>query len=103
MEKELLDDLIAEASKFGARLWRFNSGMAVMPGGNWVRFGFPGAPDLVGLTKTGKFLAVEAKTKNTKITAAQKNFAKLIQNMGGIHIFAYKVDDLTNVLKNESD
>lgn len=114
-EIDLVRQLQLEASSRGHRLWRNNSGvgwvgpqvrvthpMMVMmyPGDVLLRKAralhaglAPGSSDLIGLTSSGQFLAVEVKMPKKQATTGQKSFLETIQDLGGHGILARTIDD----------
>lgn len=54
--------------------WRANAGAMQNPRGQWVKFGFKGMPDLMAVTKSGKFLACEVKRPGERPTEEQLFF-----------------------------
>lgn len=58
------------------------------------RAGMKGSSDILGVTKDGKFLAVECKIGKNKTTPIQQEFLLSIKGRGGVAIVAYDVSDL---------
>jgi len=58
----------------------------------------PGSSDIIGIIKPGKFLAIEAKTGQSKQSDKQKNFEKMIISLGGIYILARDLADVDMLL-----
>ena len=58
------------------------------------RAGMKGSSDILGVTKDGKFLAVECKIGKNKPTPIQEEFLLSIRGRGGIAIVAYDITDL---------
>jgi len=107
-EKDIMNQLMLEASRRGDRLWRNNTGQAwqgkplwtgdllILRGPRPINFGLcKGSSDLIGYTKVkvtedmvGKemavFTAVEVKTARTKATNEQETFLKVIRDAGGL-------------------
>lgn len=52
-----------------------------------------GSADIIGLTSTGRFLAVEVKSANGKPSPDQIKFISNIRKQGGYAGFAYSVED----------
>jgi hypothetical protein len=86
----------------GHFVWRNNSGVTRNQYTNkfgqtsermW-RAGVRGGSDIIGLTKDGRFLAVECKIGTNKLTELQMEFLFEISKRGGVAITAYDVDDL---------
>lgn len=64
--------------------------------------GIRGVADILGIYK-GRFLAVECKSKNGRLSKHQKAFREEITDKGGIYIVARSVQDLYEGLEAESD
>jgi hypothetical protein len=67
----------------------------------FVRFGSVGSADIVGCLPGGRFFAVECKSGRGKLTPAQVEFQKKTIREGGLHIVAYRVEDVMEVLEAE--
>lgn len=120
-ESELVKALQCAASEGGHRLFRNITAMGwagqatkihepmmvkVFPGDVIVRKGYPiraglceGSADLIGLTNTGRFLAVECKSPKGRATDLQESFIDMVKRFGGIGIIAKSVEDFTNAVK----
>ena len=48
----------------------------------------------------GRFIAIEIKTGKAVQTKEQKNYMKMVRNMGGIYIVGRDVDQVINDIKN---
>lgn len=87
------------------KLWRVNTGGATYSNKSgkksFVKFGFPGMSDILGIRNDGKLIAIECKFGKNKTTEAQDKFADMIKSMNGIYILAYSLDDVIAVLKPE--
>lgn len=78
--------------------WRNNTG-AVKIGSRFVRFGYKGSSDILGITKDGRFLAVECKRENGGVLSQdQKNFLFNITKNGGVAICVHSVEELNSEL-----
>lgn len=78
--------------------WRNNTG-ALKVNGRYVRFGYAGSPDIIGITKDGKFLGVECKReKGGVLSEAQKHFRIECKIRGGVYIVANSLETLVNEL-----
>lgn len=87
------------------RLWRANSGRALVPTAAGtlrpVAMNIPGCADLIGwVAVNGRavFLAIECKTPSGRIRESQAAFLGALTRMGGIAIVARSVADVTAVL-----
>lgn len=83
----------------GIYCWRNNTG-ACKSGNRYIRYGFIGSSDILGILPDGRFLAVECKrTKGGRVSEAQHEFLSKIASNGGVAIVAKSVDDLITALK----
>lgn len=74
---------------------RQNSGVARI-GGRFVRFGWAGCSDLLGMMQGGRLLAVECKAPGGKVRAEQAEFLSLVRRFGGV---AFVARDCRDVLR----
>lgn len=81
---------------------RMNSGAVKIPvpGGKdrFVRYGFPGCPDVLGMFTDGRLLAIEVKSPTGRATAEQRAFLELVAASGGVSVLARSVDDVVAAL-----
>ena len=69
----------------------------------FVRFGSVGSADIVGCLPGGRFLAIECKAGKGRLSPAQVEFQRDIIRQGGLHIVAYRVEDVIEVFENEGE
>ena len=83
--------------------WRNNTGAAKTEDGRYVRFGLPGASDIIGIMPDVRFLAVECKRSDGgRLSPQQKVFLDKIKEAGGVAVVAASLDDLREAIeKNE--
>ncbi len=94
----LFDVLSAWGSHPLLRLWRQNTGAAMVKG-RLVRFGIPGTPDLCGLMlPSGRFLGIECKTVKGRQSDDQKSFERMITKFGGLYVLARSLADVDQAL-----
>jgi len=74
---------------------RMNSGAAKV-GGRFIRFGWPGCPDVLGQLKDGRLLGVEVKSRTGRLRPEQAVFLERIRGAGGV---AFVARDLRDVVK----
>lgn len=74
---------------------RMNSGAARM-GARFVRFGWPGCPDVLGQLKDGRLLGCEVKGPTGRLRPAQVVFLERIRAAGGV---AFVARDCRDVLR----
>ena len=67
----------------------------------FVKFGFAGLSDVLGILPGGRFLAVETKVGRNTATGSQASFLAEVEAIGGIGILAYSLDDVSLRLKKE--
>jgi len=80
--------------------WRNNTGAVKMGAKRWVRYGYPGSSDWIGICPDGRFLAVECKAPKTgRLTEPQRNFLDCINRHGGVAIVVDGLDSLLVQLK----
>lgn len=58
-----------------------------------------GIPDIICCYK-GRFIGIECKIGNNKMSSIQEQHKKEILNAQGIHILAYSLNDVKNVIEN---
>jgi hypothetical protein len=78
---------------------KMNSGAIKGKHGRFVRFGFPGCPDIVGILPGGKFLGVEVKTGTGRLNADQIVFKGVVEDSGGVFVLVRALGDLERALQ----
>ena len=76
---------------------RQNTGSARI-GGRFVRFGWPGCSDVLGMLHDGRFLAVECKSPTGRLRPEQTVFLERINKAGGVAFVARGCRDVFNAL-----
>jgi len=74
-------------------VWRNNSGVW-NSGGRFIRFGYPGSGDIIGVTRDGRFISIENKSNNEPTKPAQVQFADEVRWHNGIALIVKSLDDL---------
>lgn len=74
---------------------RMNTGAAKV-GNRFIRFGWPGCPDVLGQMKDGRLLGVEVKAQAGRLRPDQALFLERIRCAGGV---AFVARDLRDVLR----
>lgn len=83
------------------RVWRQNTGAAMVKG-RMVRFGVPGCADILGvISPSGRFLAIECKKATGRQSEDQKRFERMVTSMGGLYVLARSVADVDAALAAE--
>ena len=75
---------------------RQNSGAATV-NGRFIRFGWRGCSDLLGMLRDGRLLAVEVKARSGRLRAEQRDFLALVRRFGGV---AFVARDCRDVLRS---
>jgi hypothetical protein len=97
-EAVLLKNVMLEASKLGARVWRNHVGGFYTKDGRYQRTGLcKGSSDLIGIYQ-GRFLAIECKTTIGRLSPEQTNFLEQVNKNGGIGIVCRDEKDLEKML-----
>ena len=76
---------------------RQNTGAAKV-GGRFIRFGWRGCSDLIGMLKDGRLLAVECKAPGGRLRAEQVEFLSLVRRFGGMAFVARNAADVVREL-----
>lgn len=76
--------------------WRNNTG-AYKKGRAFIRYGYPGSPDIIGVWR-GRFLGIEMKSDKGQLSPDQIAFKADIEAAGGLYIEARSVEDVERVL-----
>lgn len=80
---------------------RMNSGAAKI-GNRFVRFGFPGCPDVLGMLRNGRALAVEVKSRSGRLCDEQAVFLELVNAYNGVAFVARNANDVYKNLKGSN-
>jgi hypothetical protein len=66
-----------------------------------VKYGKPGASDIVGVMPGGRFIAVECKAPGGRLSELQQQFLKDIERMGGLAVVAKSAEDIARAIKQD--
>jgi hypothetical protein len=66
--------------------------------GQWVKFGWPGAPDILGQMPDGRVLALEVKRPSGRVRPEQAVFIGRVIGAGGLGAVVRSVDDVARVI-----
>lgn len=76
-------------------VWRQNQGGIALPNGSWRRFtGKKGVSDILGCLPDGRFLAVEVKRPEGKLSPDQMDFLHTIDDLGGVALWVSSTEEL---------
>jgi hypothetical protein len=77
---------------------RMNSGVAKV-GNRYIRFGWTGCSDLLGMLRDGRILVVEVKSPSGKLRPAQAVFLDRVNAAGGVGFMARDLRDVHRCLQ----
>ena len=100
LERDVLKAVLAalRAHPRVAFVERINSGAYKSAAGHYVRFGFVGCPDILGMLKDGRFLAIEVKRPGGNPTGDQVEFLGVVARWHGVAFVAWSADDVARAL-----
>jgi len=77
------------------------AGQVTLANASMVKFGLMvGSADIIGISPTGKFLAVEIKTSKGRATKEQLRFIEAVNKAGGIAGIARSVEEALNLIRD---
>jgi hypothetical protein len=96
--------LIYLSSQQLGTFWSNPTGAAMSTKGHFHRFGLKGSSDIIGLSKTGRFIGIEIKTGKAMQSKHQKAFQAMVERNNGLY-YVIREDSQLEVLalaiKNE--
>jgi len=81
--------------------WRNNTGAVRIRPERFMRFGKVGSSDILGCLPGGRFLAVEVKAPNGRLSQEQQEFLDKIRGLGGIALVVRGWRELDIALRRE--
>ena len=101
-EAAALVEVLLALNSHSAIAWchRMNSGAARI-GNRFVRFGWPGCPDVLGQLTDGRLLGVEVKSRHGRLRPEQSIFLERIRCANGVAFVARNCLDVLRALKLE--
>jgi hypothetical protein len=97
-EVNILNDCLVALSSAKCLVWRNNTGCLKDHNGRPIKFGLcVGSSDIIGITPSGQFLAVECKTLTGKASPAQLAFIAAVIARGGRAGVARSPQDALNI------
>ncbi|GHU72445.1 hypothetical protein FACS189450_10250 [Spirochaetia bacterium] len=79
--------------------WRNNTGAVRIRPGQFMSFGKKGSSDILGILPDGKFLAVEVKAPDGRLSPEQRQFIQALRDFGGLAVVVKSWQDLDTALK----
>jgi hypothetical protein len=81
---------------------RMNSGKGKLlrPDGSqtWISFGFTGCPDIMGMLRDGRYLAIECKRTGGRVRPEQRQHITQAADHGAVAVIARSVEDVQTAL-----
>lgn len=103
-ESQILNSILTYLKLIGIFAWRNNNGAVYDPrAGNFrstPKHSLKGVPDILGILKKGRFLALEVKKQGGRTSVEQKDFLKRAEGLGALCAVVYSIEDVIEVLKN---
>jgi hypothetical protein len=81
------------------KAWSNPSGAVRIRPGKFMSFGLKGSSDILGLLPGGRFLAVECKAPDGRLSPEQREFLADIKALGGLAIVARSYRDIEEALR----
>jgi VRR-NUC domain len=76
-----------------------NVGAYKMPDGRFIRFGFPGCPDVLGQMRDGRLLAIEVKAAKGHLSDAQEFVLAKVRANNGVSGVARSIEDALAIVE----
>lgn len=101
-EANIQNSILVALSEAGCLVWRQNTGAYKDKTGRVIRYGLcVGSSDIIGITTSGQFMAVEVKTKTGRIRPEQQRFIDAVNRAGGRAGVARSVEDALKIAKGD--
>lgn len=103
-EANIQQEIRLALSGAGHLIFRNNIGAYKCPKtGRLIRYGVgdKGGSDLIGITKSGRFLAIEVKSQTGRVRPDQTNFILAIRSKGGYAGVARSAEDALRIAEGE--
>ncbi len=99
-ENNLTKIALMRLSEKGFMVFRNHVGASKTEAHGWQRFGLiKGASDIIGIAPNGKFVAIEVKSPQGKLSAEQATFLANVEKRGGYAMTIYSESDVSEFLK----
>jgi hypothetical protein len=101
LERTLKAAILVRLSQLGCFAWNNPTGVATPLGQKHaVRYGNPGAPDVLALVRGGRLLAVECKSARGRQRPEQRAWQARCEAMGAVYVLARSVSDVEIALRD---
>lgn len=99
LETEIQREIIEYLQLMNCLVYRNNTG-AKKVGGRLIRFGEPGAPDIIAIVPPlGRYVGLEVKRDKKKLSTEQRYYQNRVRELGGIYERVTCVDDVKRILE----
>jgi hypothetical protein len=85
--------------KRGIKAWNNPSGAVRIAPDRWLHFGKKGSADILGILPGGRFLAVECKAPDGRLSLEQREFLTDIKALGGMAVMVRGWKELDQALR----
>jgi hypothetical protein len=79
--------------------WRNSVGAVRIGPGRFMHFGLKGSSDILGILPGGRFLAVECKAPDGRLSPEQKQFIREVQELGGLCLVVRDWKEIDSALR----
>lgn len=87
VENDLTNAAMQYLTMRGVYCWRNNSGAHKSDDGKrYIRYGYPGSSDILGITLDGRMVACEVKSQFGTLSSHQKAFLEEVTSRGGVGV-----------------
>ena len=103
-ERTIKAAILVRLSQLGCFAWNNPTGVAVPLGQKHaVRYGNPGAPDVLAIVPGGRLLAVECKSARGRQRPEQRAWQLRCEAVGGVYVVARSVEDVERAVRKMRD
>lgn len=97
-EKQIQDSILQWLSLMKIFHYRQNTGALKTEKGSFVRFGVPGATDIVCIA-LGIYIGIEVKDHKGKQSELQKEFQRAVEAAGGVYLLVRSLEEVQGFFK----
>ena len=100
-EGRIKADVLRYLERRGFFAWNNPSGAVRIAPDRWVHFGHKGSADILGYLPDGRFLAVEVKAPQGRLSQEQSAFLEKVRGFGGMALVVRSFRELDAALRCE--
>lgn len=94
LEKDIQKSILDLFEYRGIHANKVNTVGIKKPNGKFIPSQNVGMSDIIGLTRSGRYFAIEVKRKGGRLTDKQSEFQEIIRANNGIAFVAYSLEDV---------